>query len=310
MKEFLLRRLLTALIVMWGVSTLVFFLIHFVPGDPVQAMLGETALESDIENLREKLGLNEPLYIQYKNYFSGLLKGDLGTSIVSGRKVSKEILSHFPATMELALVSIFIALLISFPLGLLSAVKKDSFWDLTATSVSTLGLAIPNFWLGPLLIILFSVKLGIFPVSGRGSIAHIVLPAITLGTALAALLTRIIKTSLLEELKEDYVRLALAKGLSKDKVLFKHVLRNAMIPIITILALQIGSLLTGAIITETIFSWPGIGRLIIRAINQRDYPLVQGIILFIAFIYISVNFIADILYALADPRIKYGVGSR
>ena len=282
MKEFLLRRFLTALIVMWGVSTLVFFLIHFVPGDPVQAMLGETALESDIENLREKLGLNEPLYIQYKNYFSGLLKGDLGTSIVSGRKVSKEILSHFPATMELALASIFIALLISFPLGLLSAVKKDSFWDLTATGVSTLGLAIPNFWLGPLLIILFSVKLGIFPVSGRGSIAHIVLPAITLGTALAALLTRIIKTSLLEELKEDYVRLALAKGLSKDKVLFKHVLRNAMIPIITILALQIGSLLTGAIITETIFSWPGIGRLIIRAINQRDYPLVQGIILFIA----------------------------
>ena len=290
---------------MWGVSTLVFLLIHLVPGDPVQAMLGESALQTDIDNLRERLGLNEPLLIQYKNYFLDLLKGDFGTSIVSGRKVTKEILSRFPATLELAVASILIAVLISFPLGLLSALKKDSAWDVFATAVSTLGLAIPNFWLGPLLIILFSIKLSIFPVSGRGTIAHLVLPAITLGTALSALLTRIVKTSVAEELKEDYVRVALAKGFTKRRVLLKHVFRNALIPIITILALQIGSLLTGAIITETIFSWPGIGRLIIRAINQRDYPLVQGIILFIAFIYIITNFLADIFYAVIDPRIRY-----
>jgi peptide/nickel transport system permease protein len=306
MKKFLFKRFITAIIVMWGVATLVFFLIHLVPGDPVQAMLGETALETDIENLREKLGLNEPLLIQYKNYFFGILKGDLGTSIVSGKKVGKEILSHFPATLELAFASILVSLLISFPLGLLSALKKDSLWDISATAISTLGLAIPNFWLGPLLIILFSIKLNVFPVSGRGSIAHLILPAITLGTALSALLTRIVKTSVAEELKEDYVRVALAKGFTRRRVLLKHVLRNALIPIITILALQIGSLLTGAIITETIFSWPGIGRLIIRAINQRDYPLVQGIILFIAFIYIITNFMADIFYAVIDPRIRYG----
>lgn len=305
MKRFLIKRLITALIVMWGVSSLVFLLIHLVPGDPVQAMLGESALQTDIENLRERLGLNEPLLIQYKNYFLNLLKGDFGTSIVSGRKVSKEILSRFPATLELAIASILIAILISFPLGLLSALKKDSAWDVLATGVSTLGLAIPNFWLGPLLIILFSIKLSIFPVSGRGTIAHLILPAVTLGTALSALLTRIVKTSLAEELKEDYVRVALAKGFTKRRVLLKHVFRNALIPIITILALQIGSLLTGAIITETIFSWPGIGRLIIRAINQRDYPLVQGIILFIAFIYIITNFLADIFYAVIDPRIRY-----
>jgi len=305
MKKFLIKRFVTALIVMWGVSTLVFLLIHLVPGDPVQAMLGESALQTDIDNLRERLGLNEPLLIQYKNYFLDLLKGDFGTSIVSGRKVTKEILSRFPATLELAVASILIAVLISFPLGLLSALKKDSAWDVLATAVSTLGLAIPNFWLGPLLIILFSIKLSIFPVSGRGTIAHLVLPAITLGTALSALLTRIVKTSVAEELKEDYVRVALAKGFTKRRVLLKHVFRNALIPIITILALQIGSLLTGAIITETIFSWPGIGRLIIRAINQRDYPLVQGIILFIAFIYIITNFLADIFYAVIDPRIRY-----
>ncbi|MCP2519287.1 ABC transporter permease [SCandidatus Aminicenantes bacterium Aminicenantia_JdfR_composite] len=305
MRRFLIKRFITSLIVLWGVSTLIFLLIHLVPGDPVQAMLGESALPSDIENLREKLGLNEPLFVQYKNYFFNLIKGDLGTSIVSGRKVSKEILSRFPATLELAIASILVSILISFPLGLLSALKKNSIWDISATTISTLGLAIPNFWLGPLLIILFSIKLSIFPVSGRGTLAHLVLPAITLGTALSALLTRIVKTSVAEELKEDYVKVALAKGLTKSKVLLKHVLRNALIPIITILALQIGSLLTGAIITETIFSWPGIGRLIINAINQRDYPLVQGVILFIAFIYIITNFLADIFYAIVDPRIRY-----
>ena len=305
MRRFLIKRFATSLIVLWGVSTLIFFLIHLVPGDPVQAMLGESALPSDIENLKKKLGLNEPLFVQYKNYFFNLIKGDLGTSIVSGRKVSKEILSRFPATLELAIASILISILISFPLGLLSALKKNSIWDISATTISTLGLAIPNFWLGPLLIILFSIKLGIFPVSGRGTLYHLVLPAITLGTALSALLTRIVKTSVAEELKEDYVKVALAKGLTKGRVLLKHVLRNALIPIITILALQIGSLLTGAIITETIFSWPGIGRLIISAINQRDYPLVQGVILFIAFIYILTNFLADIFYAIVDPRIRY-----
>ncbi|MFQ6081765.1 MAG: nickel ABC transporter permease [Candidatus Aminicenantia bacterium] len=310
MSRFLLRRFTTTLIVLWGVGTLVFLLIHFIPGDPIEAMLGETAQQTDIEDLRERLGLNQPLLIQYKNYFLGLIQGDLGISIASGRKVTQEIWHHFPATAELALASIVVALLVSFPLGILAAVKKDSPWDITATVVSTLGLAIPNFWLGPLLIILFSIKFGIFPVSGRGSIAHLILPAITLGTALAALLTRIIKTSVVEELREDYVRTALAKGLSKRKVLMKHVLRNALIPIVTIMGLQIGSLLTGAIITETIFSWPGIGRLIIRAINQRDYPLVQGVIIFIAFIYISVNFITDIVYAIIDPRIRYEASPR
>jgi peptide/nickel transport system permease protein len=305
MKAYLVRRLLILLPVLLGVITLIFSLIHIIPGDPVVAMLGEQASDADVQDLRKQLKLNDPLHIQYLLYLKGLIKGDLGTSLITEEPVLHIILKHYPATLELAFASILIAVALSLPLGIISATHKNKPVDHLSRLLALLGLSMPNFWLGPMLIIIFSLKLNLFPVSGPGGLDHLILPAVTLGTAMAAFLTRMIRSSMLEELSKDYIRTARAKGLSKWRIIYKHALKNALIPVLTIVGLQLGILLTGAIITETIFSWPGIGRMTIQAIHQRNYPLVQGAILFISANYIFINTITDIAYAWLNPRIRF-----
>ena len=306
MRRYLLSRLLLFLPSVLGALTLVFFLIHLVPGDPVEAMLGETASASDKEALRRELGLDEPLWKQYTGYLQRLAVGDLGHSLYYQGQVTDLILTRFPATLELTLAAMTVAILLAFPLGILAAWKSHTWMDRLALLFSLFGLAMPNFWLGPLLIIVFSIDLGLLPVSGRGSLAHLILPALTLGTAMAALLTRMIRSGLLAVIHEDYIQAARAKGLSERRVWLKHALRDSLIPVITILGLQFGALLAGSVITETIFTWPGIGRLTIEAIQTRDYTLVQGCVLVIAVSYLVINLLTDLLYRLVDPRISYG----
>lgn len=306
MKHYLLQRVLLLLPTLFGALTLVFFLIHLVPGDPVEVMLGETASAADKDELRKSLGLDQPLMAQYQSFLIGLLQGDLGNSLYEQSSVADLIRVRLPATIELTLCAIAIAVIISFPLATLAAVKHGSGVDRSALLFSLLGLSLPNFWLGPLLIIVFSIQLGWTPVSGRGGLDHLLLPSLTLGLGMAAILTRILRGSLLQVTSEDYVRTARAKGLGEKKVWLKHTLRNALLSVITIMSLQFGSLLAGSIITETIFSWPGIGRLTVQAIQTRDYPVVQGCVLTIAISYLLVNLLADIFYRLVDPRIVYG----
>jgi peptide/nickel transport system permease protein len=303
--KILIRKVALFIPVALGISTLVFFLIHLIPGDPVEIMLGEGAQEANIAELRHQMGLDRPIGIQYADFLRGLIRGDLGRSIKTREPVGAMIRSRFPATFQLTLFSMLIAVLVAVPLGVLAAVRQYSTLDYSSMLLALLGISMPNFWLGPLLIIFFSVKLGWFPVSGMGGLSHMILPAVTLGTAMAALLARMTRSSMLEEIRSEYVKTARARGLSEAQVIFKHTLKNAMIPVITVIGLQFGSLLTGAIITETIFSWPGIGRLLITSINTRDYPVVQGCILFIAFSYLIVNFAVDIIYSYLDPRIRY-----
>jgi peptide/nickel transport system permease protein len=305
-KRYLIQRSLLFLPTLFGALTLVFFLIHLVPGDPIEIMLGETASAADKEELRRSLALDQPLMVQYRNFLTGLLSGDLGRSLYEQSSVTDLIRTRLPATIELTLCAMAMAIIISFPLATLAAVKKGSWIDRGSLLFSLLGLSLPNFWLGPLLMIIFSIQLGWTPVSGRGGIDHLLLPSLTLGLGMAAILTRILRTSLLQVTNEDYVRTARAKGLSEKVVWFKHTLRNALLSVITIMSLQVGSLLSGSIITETIFSWPGIGRLTVQAIQSRDYPLVQGCVLVIATSYLLVNLLTDIFYQLADPRITYG----
>ena len=304
MSRFLLRRLLLTIPVLLGVSTLVFALIHLVPGDPAQAMLGDGAAPQDIEQLRERLGLNRPLTVQYVSFMTGLARGDLGVSMQSDRPVTGEILRRVPATAELALASMMVAVLLAVPLGIAAAVWRGTAVDHAAMTVALLGISLPNFWLGPLLAIVFSIELGWFPVSGRGSLMHLVLPSITLGASLAAILARMTRASLLDELQEPYVLAAAARGASRLRAVLRHAFRNSLIPLVTILGLQLGALLTGTVIIETIFAWPGIGRLLIQSINLRDYPLVQGCILFIAVTYVAMNVLTDVVYGWLDPRIR------
>lgn len=287
-----------------GVTTIVFMLIHVVPGDPVEVMLGESAQVADKEALRETLGLNLPLSTQWLNYVSGLLQLDLGTSLHSKRPVVEILSERIPATSILAGTSILIALIIALPLGVLAAVRKDSFWDTGAMAFSMLGVAIPNFWMGPLLILVFSLWLGWFPVSGNDQTLSLVLPALTLGTALAAILSRMIRSSLLEVLNEDYIRAANARGLSPTTIIWKHGLKNAALPVVTIMGMQLGALLAGAVITETVFSWPGIGQLTIESIQKRDYPVVQSCVLLISLSYVFINLLTDLAYAYLDPRVS------
>ena len=305
MLRFLLRRLILTIPVLVGVATLVFSLIHLIPGDPVQAMLGESAAPQDVAELRERLGLNRPLYVQYGSFIKGVATGDLGTSLRTNQKVSSAIGERLPATFELALAAMFVATLIAIPLGIVAAVRAGTPIDHAATTVALLGISMPTFWLGPLLAIIFSVSLGWFPVSGRGTLAHLVLPAITLGAPLAAVLARMTRASLLEELRELYVLAARARGVSHVRAVLKHAFRNSLIPIVTVLGLQFGAVLTGAVITETIFAWPGVGRLLIQSISTRDYPAVQGCILLIAVTYVSMNLLVDLAYGFLDPRIRY-----
>jgi len=304
MMKFILSRLASAGLIIFGVSCLVFILIHLIPGDPVDVMLGETAHPTDKEALRKAMGFHLPLHIQLFHYLQGLLEFDLGTSIHSGRAITDILLERLPATVELGVVAIGIAILVAFPLGLFAALRQKTFIDVGAMTFALAGVSIPNFWLGPLLIMVGALWLGWFPVSGRDGFLSLILPALTLGTAMAAILSRMIRSALLEVIHEDFIRTAFAKGLSETRTVFRHALRNALLPVLTLLGLQFGALLSGAVITETIFSWPGIGSLMIEAIQQRDYPIVQATILCISVMYIGINLLTDLLYAWADPRIR------
>jgi len=290
--------------VIWLVVSVVFLLIHLVPGDPIQQMLGEGAAATDLQAARHAYGLDVPISQQYLHYWKGVLHGDLGKSIRFNQNVTKIVMQAYPATIRLTIASLVIALLLSIPAGVRSALKRNTWEDRVLSFVSLLGLSFPNFALGPILILFFAIKLGFLPVSGSGTLEHLILPAITMGGALAAILTRMVRTSMLEELGQDYIRTARAKGLSERAVVYKHALRNAMIPIVTVLGLQFGALLAGAIVTETIFSWPGIGRMTISAISSRDYYLVQGCILFIGLTYVLVNTMTDVMYSVLNPRIR------
>ena len=302
--RYLVRRLLLTIPVLLGVATLVFSLIHLVPGDPAQSMLGDSAPPEDVAKLRQTLGLDRPLVQQYKSFLGGVVKGDLGTSFRYGTPVTREIGSRLLRTMQLALAAMAVAIVIAIPLGIIAAVRKGTAVDQAAMTLSLIGISMPNFWLGPLLAIVFAVRLGWLPVSGTGTVAHLVLPAVTLGAALAAILARMTRASVLEELRELYVRAARARGVSQSRAIIGHALRNSLIPLVTIIGLQFGAVLTGAVITETIFSWPGVGRLLIQSIGFRDYPVVQGCILFIATTYVLVNLATDLAYGALDPRIR------
>lgn len=304
MLSFLIRRLLSALGVMLGVSLAVFLFIHLIPGDPVEVMLGESARAADREALRHALGLDLPLWQQLLGYFEHLLRFDLGKSLHSDQPITDLLAERLPATAQLAIAALAVALLISVPLGIVAAVRQHSLWDSGAMSVALIGVSIPNFVLGPLLILLFAIFLGWLPVSGREGLVSLILPAVTLGLGMAAILSRMTRATLLEVLGEDFIRTARAKGLGETRVILRHAMRNALLPIITLLGLQLGALLGGAVITETIFSWPGLGQLIVEAIQKRDYPVVQACVLMISLIYVSVNTLTDLVYAWLDPRVR------
>jgi peptide/nickel transport system permease protein len=305
MLRYLIRRLLQTVPVLLGVATLVFALIHLVPGDPAQSMLGEGASPGEVTALRHSLGLDRPLFTQYLSFLGGIAHGNLGTSFRYGTPVAREIGARLYRTLQLALAAMAVALLVALPLGIVAAVFRKTMIDHAAMTAALAGISMPNFWLGPLLAILFSVRLGWLPVAGTGTLAHLVLPAVTLGAALAAILARMTRASVLEELRELYVLAARARGLSRTRAVVRHAFRNSLIPIVTIVGLQFGAVLTGTIITETIFAWPGVGRLLIQSISFRDYPLVQGCILFISVTYVFVNLLTDLAYGWLDPRIRF-----
>jgi peptide/nickel transport system permease protein len=306
MANYFITRLLSAALVVLGVVLIVFLLIHMIPGDPVDVILGESARLADREALRRDLGLDQPLLVQLADYFNRLLQFDLGISLQSKQSVAELLAERIPATLQLALAATACALLIALPLGTLAAVKRGQSWDWGAMGFSALGVSIPNFWLGPILILIFSLWLGWTPVSGRDSLSSLILPAITLGTGFAAILARMIRSSLLEVLGEDYVRTARAKGLDEGHVIWRHALRNAWLPVVTLIGLQLGALLGGAVVTEVVFDWPGIGSLMIDAIHKRDYPVVQGCVLFVSLCYVLINTLTDLVYGLIDPRIQQG----
>ena len=300
----LLMRLGYTLPVLWLVVSIVFLLIHIVPGDPIEQMLGEGARPADIVALRHAYGLDLPLHTQYAHYWRGVFHGDLGRSIRLNDSVTHLVIVRYPFTVELTAAALFLALLLAIPAGISAALHRGQARDHVLSVVSLFGLSFPSFALGPILILLVSIKLGWLPVSGAGDVAHLVLPAVTMGGALAAILTRMVRTSMLEELSQDYIRTARAKGLPERTVVYKHALRNAMIPVLTLIGLQFGALLAGAIVTETIFSWPGIGRLTVSAISNRDYPLLQGCILAVGLTYVLVNLATDVMYVVVNPRIR------
>lgn len=300
----MIKRITTLLPVIVGVLCLTFALLHMVPGDPVDVMLGESASAADRFALKAQLGLDQPLYVQFGQYVLNILKGDFGVSIHTQTPITQLLAKAYPATLLLAVAALSIGLLIGIPLGIWSALKAGHWQDVMVTMVSIRLAAMPAFWLGPVLMLVFAVWLGWLPVSGMGSASSIILPALTLGLGLSAILTRMTRTSLLEVLNEDYIRTARAKGLSERQVLFRHALRAALLPMVTIVGLQMGSLLAGAVITETIFSWNGIGRLLVDSIEKRDYPVTQACVLVIAFSYVLINQLTDLAYRWLDPRTR------
>ncbi|BAH46122.1 MULTISPECIES: nickel ABC transporter permease [Brevibacillus] len=305
MKQYIVKRLLSGIIVLFGLSVFTFLLIHLIPGDPVRIMLGQRATVEQIESLRGELGLNKPLVVQYLDYASGVLKGDLGTSLKTGRPVSTEIADRFPATAKMAVASLVVAVVIGIGLGVLAAKYKDTPIDGAIMTFSTFGMSIPGFWLGLLVILVFSVHLGWFPIAGGTGLKDMVLPAFTLGTLTATALSRLTRAGMVEVLSNDYIRTARAKGMNERVVLLRHAFRNVMIPIVAVIGLELAGLLGGAVIIEQVFGWPGVGTLAIQAISSRDFPMIQGTTLFIGAVYVLVVILIDVLYAVLDPRIDY-----
>jgi len=304
MLKYILRRIFMLIPVMLGVTFLVFFIISLTPGDAAAIILGNGATEESIKELREEMGFNDPLIIQYGNYMKDLLTGDMGTSYSTGKLVSGEIGQRFPNTFKLTFSAIFIAILISIPIGVISATKQYSIFDNAGMIFALIGISMPSFWTGLMLIIAFSLKLGWFPSSGMDGMQSLVLPAFTLAIASTASITRTTRSSMLEVVRQDYINTAKAKGVSKKNVIRKHALRNALIPAVTVIGLEFGILLGGAVLTETVFSWPGIGRLMVESIQRKDTPMVLGCVIVFAVAFSVVNLIVDILYAYIDPRIK------
>lgn len=305
MGAYIRRRLLQSVVVVWGVSVLVFFLLRLAPGDPVSLLLSETASPEQMDAVREKWGLNEPIPVQYMVFLGRALQGDLGDSLFFQQPAMEVLMERMPATLQLSAVALLFSLSVAIPIGMLSALRRDTVWDYLGTGLAMLGQAIPPYWLGIMLILIFSVGLGWFPTFGRGTIWHLVLPAITLGSVLMALVTRLVRSGMLDVLGEDYIRTARAKGLQERRVIIRHALRNILIPLVTVVGLQLGALFGGAVITESIFAWPGVGRLALQAIYARDYPMVQASVLFISVVYVFLNLAIDIIYVYLDPRIRY-----
>lgn len=311
MVNYLLRRFYAMLFILLCVSAVTFSLMHLVPGDPARIIAekkyGEEATLETVELVRKEMGLHRPIYLQYLHWLAGILRGDFGESFRTGRPVWEELTARLPATLELALAAMLVSLVIAIPAGIISAVKQYSLLDNAAMLGAMIGVSMPNFWLGLLLSLAFSLQLDWLPVFGRGELRHLVLPALTLGTGMAAVTTRLARSSILEVLRQDYIRTARAKGLTETMVTNRHVLKNSLIPVITIVGLQFGALLEGVVVVEVIFAWPGIGRLLYDSILARDYPVIQGCVFLIAVMYVMVNLLVDISYAWLDPRIRYEV---
>jgi ABC-type dipeptide/oligopeptide/nickel transport system permease component len=304
MLRFLVSRLLGAIPVLFGVSVAVFLMIHLLPGDPATIMLqGAPASAEDIQNLRHQLGLDQPLYVQYFKYMGRVLRGDFGISIHTRRPVLTEIVTVFPSTLQLALAAMIVAIILGVFLGILAALKQNTWIDTLSMGIALFGVSMPNFWIGLLLILIFSVRVHWFPAVGVGGIDHLVLPAIALGANFSAITARLVRSNMLEVLRQDYVLTARAKGLAERRVIMIHTLRNALIPVITIIGLQFGTLLGGAVVVETVFARQGLGQLAVTAILGKDFPLIQGIVLVSAVVYVFVNIIVDLSYTFLDPRI-------
>jgi ABC-type dipeptide/oligopeptide/nickel transport system permease component len=304
MRNVYLRQIMQAAIVLLNVSLVVFVLVRIVPGDPARLMLGMEASEEAVQAARTQFGFDRPLYVQYVQFVGGALRGDLGQSVRFRRPVGDLLRESFPATLELALAATAIALVLAVPAGIYAAVHRDGMLDRLLMAGALIGQAMPIFWLGIMLITLFSVKLGWLPTSGRGSLAQLVMPSVTLSTYVMALLARLTRSNMLDVLREPYVRTARAKGLRETVIVHKHALMSAALPIVTVLGLQVGALLSGAVVTETVFNWPGIGTLALRAIQQRDYPVVQGVVLVSAALFVLINGTVDLAYRYLDPRVR------
>jgi peptide/nickel transport system permease protein len=307
MKQFLLNRIISGIVVIFGISIFSFLLIHFIPGDPVKIMLGMNATPEQVERLTNHLGLDKPLLVQYGQYIANVFQGDFGTSLKTGRPVLTEILDRFPETIKLALFGLFIAIVLGISMGILAAKFKDTFIDKLCTALATLGVSIPSFWLAILLIMVFSVKLSWFPIANGTGLRDLVLPACTLGVVASTMIMRLTRNGMVEVLANDYIRTARAKGLGERIILVRHALRNVLIPVVTVIGLQLAALLGGTVIIEQVFNWPGLGTLALGGITSRDFPLIQGTVLFMGVVYVTINILVDVLYSIIDPRVEIGV---
>jgi len=305
MTRYLIRRLWLSVLVLFGVSLVVFMLLHLAPGDPVRLLLADDVPDEIAEQVRRDLGFDQSLYMQYWVFITKALRGDLGQSLYYKKPALSIIMDHLPATIELTFAALFISLVIAIPMGILSAIRRDSIWDYLGMLLATIGQATPIYWLGIMLILTVSVKLNLLPSSGRGGVEYLILPSITLGAPLMAIVTRLVRSGMLDILGEDYIRTARAKGLTERAVLVGHAMKNMMIPVVTVVGLQLGFLLGGAVITETVFAWPGVGRVVVVAMGARDYPLVQAATLLVSFYFVGINLLLDVLYVYLDPRIRY-----